>query len=48
MENIPEVVRTTATNVYELLLQLAAHIEKLEKDIVSLKAAIEANTDDFK
>lgn len=37
MENIPEVVRNTAKNMYELLLQLAAHIEKLEAENKTLK-----------
>lgn len=37
MDNIPEVVRNTAKNMYELLMQLAAHIEKLEEENRSLK-----------
>lgn len=38
MENIPEVVRNTAKNMYELLMQLAAHIEKLERENAQLKS----------
>ena len=37
MDNIPEVVRNTAKNMYELLMQLAAHIEKIEAENKSLK-----------
>lgn len=37
MENIPEVVKNTAKNMYELLMQLAAHIEKIEAENKSLK-----------
>lgn len=43
MENIPEVVRNTAKNMYELLLQLAAHIEKIEAENKQLKAENERN-----
>ena len=43
MENIPEVVRNTAKNMYELLMQLAAHIEKLEAENAELKAENERN-----
>lgn len=35
--NIPEVVKNTAKNMYEMLMQLAAHIEKLEAENKSLK-----------
>lgn len=48
MENIPEVVRNTAKNMYELLMQLAAHIEKIEAENAELKAKLEATQDDFK
>jgi hypothetical protein len=41
--NIPEVVRTTAKNMYELLMQLASHIEVLEKENADLKAKYESN-----
>lgn len=41
--NIPDVVRTTAKNMYELLLQLASHIETLEKENAELKANNESN-----
>lgn len=36
-QNVPDVVRNAAKNMYELLLQLASHIEKLEKENKSLK-----------
>lgn len=42
MENIPEVVRNTAKNMYELLMQLAAHIEKIEYEKSELTAKLEA------
>lgn len=36
-QDIPTVVRNTAKNMYELLMQLAAHIEKLEAENNILK-----------
>ena len=45
-QNIPEVVRNTAKNMYELLMQLAAHIENLEKENTALKESYEQRTDD--
>lgn len=48
MENIPEVVRNTAKNMYELLVQLAAHIEKIEKENAEMRETLEANNDDLK
>lgn len=36
-QNIPEVVRNTATNMNGLLLQLANHIEQLEAENKILK-----------
>lgn len=47
-QNIPEVVRDTAKNVYALLMQLASHVEKLEADIADLKTKLEVHADDFK
>lgn len=46
--NIPEVIRTTANNMFELLTQLADHIEKLEKENNELKLVINRKSDDFK
>jgi hypothetical protein len=43
--NIVEVVRTTAKNMYEMLMQLAGHIETLENENSELKAKL---SDDFK
>ena len=36
--NVAEVTKTTAKNMYELLMQLANHIEKLEAELTELKA----------
>jgi hypothetical protein len=41
--NIPEVVKTTAKNMYELLMQLSSHIETLEKENAELKAKYESD-----
>ena len=35
--NVVEVTRSTATNMYELLMQLAAHIETLTAENTELK-----------
>jgi len=43
--NIVEVVRTTAKNMHEMLMQLAGHIEALEAENLELKAKL---SDDFK
>jgi cell division protein FtsB len=44
MENvdIPQVIKTTAKNMYELLMQLSSHIENLEKENQQLKAENES------
>lgn len=34
--NVAEVTKTTAKNMYELLMQLASHIEKLEAENAAL------------
>lgn len=36
--NVSEITKTTAKNMYELLMQLANHIEKLEAELAELKA----------
>jgi hypothetical protein len=43
--DIVESTQTTARNIYELLLNLAAHIRKLEAENASLKARL---SDDLK
>jgi hypothetical protein len=40
--NVAEVTKTTAKNMYELLMQLADHIEKLEAHIAELKERVTA------
>ena len=46
--DVAEVTRTTAKNMYELLLQLASHIEKLEAENSELKRNLELHQDDLK
>jgi hypothetical protein len=46
--DVAEVTRTTAKNMYELLLQLASHIEKLEAENSELKRKLELHQDDLK
>lgn len=46
--NIPEILRTTAKNMSEMLFQMAMHVEKIEKENAELKAQLETNQDDFK
>jgi len=46
--NVAEVTKTTAKNMYELLLQLASHIEKLEAENAELKRKLELHEDDLK
>jgi hypothetical protein len=46
--NVAEVTRTTATNMHDLLMQLASHIEKLEADNAELKRKLELHEDDLK
>jgi uncharacterized protein (UPF0335 family) len=46
--NIVNITKDTAKNMYEMLMQLAAHIEKLEAENAELKQKIEAQSDDFK
>lgn len=36
-QDIPAVVKHTAKNMYELLIQLSAHIEKIEAENKTLK-----------
>jgi len=46
--NVAEVTKTTAKNMYELLMQLANHIEKLEYENANLKQKLSAHDDDLK
>lgn len=46
--SIIELTKTTAKNMYELLLQLASHIEKLEAENIELKHKLELHQDDLK
>ena len=46
--NVAEVTKTTAKNMYELLLQLASHIEKIEAENAELKRKLELHQDDLK
>ena len=46
--NVAEVTKTTAKNMYDLLLQLASHIEKLEAENASLRQKLRAHDDDLK
>jgi len=46
--SIVELTKTTAVNLHELLMQLAAHIESLETENADLKRKLELNNDDLK
>ena len=46
--NVAEVTKTTAKNMYDLLMQLASHIEKLETENADLKKKLSAQDDDLK
>ena len=46
--NVVEVTKTTAKNMYELLMQLANHIEKLEAENADLKKKLSLHDDDLK
>jgi uncharacterized protein (UPF0335 family) len=43
--HISEVVRTTAKNMYEMLMQLASHIEALEAENQNLKSQVKNDTE---
>jgi uncharacterized protein YceH (UPF0502 family) len=40
--NIADITKTTAKNMYELMMQLANHIEALEAENAELKQKLEA------
>jgi hypothetical protein len=46
--NVAEVTKTTAKNMYELLMQLANHIEKLQAENEDLKKKLRLHDDDLK
>jgi hypothetical protein len=46
--DIKEVVKTTAKNMYEMLLQLAAHIETIELENARLKELLKVYTHEIK
>jgi hypothetical protein len=46
--NVAEVTKTTAKNMYELLMQLANHIEKIEAENSDLKQRLSLHHDDLK
>ena len=41
--SIIELTKTTAQNIYEMLMQLASHIEKLEAENADLKKKLSAH-----
>lgn len=46
--NIPEILRTTAKNMSEMFFQIAAHVEKVEKENAELRAELAKLEDDLK
>jgi len=46
--NIVDLTRVTAKNMYEVLMELATHIEKLQTENAELKRKLELNQDDLK
>ena len=46
--SIIELTKTTAQNIYDMLIQLASHIEKLEAENADLKKKLSAHDDDLK
>ena len=46
--NIVDLTRVTAKNMYEMLMELSNHIEKLQAENYELKRKLVAGTDDFK
>jgi hypothetical protein len=46
--NIVDLTRVTAKNLYEMLMEISNHIEKLQKENADLKHQLDAKTDDFK
>lgn len=46
--NIPEILKTTAKNMSEMFFQIAAHVEKLERENAELRAKLAELEDDMK
>ncbi len=46
--NIVDLTRVTAKNIYEMLMELATHIEKLQAENAELKQQLELHQDDLK
>lgn len=46
--NIPEILKTTAKNMSEMFFQIAAHVEKLERENAELRAKLAEHEDDLK
>ena len=46
--NIVDLTRITAKNMYEMLMELSAHIEKLQLENADLKRKLELQQDDLK
>lgn len=46
--DIVAITRSTAKNLYELMLELAIHIEKLEAENDELRRKLNSETDDLK
>jgi hypothetical protein len=46
--NITDLTRVSAKNLYEMLIQIADHIQVLQEENAELKRKIKAFTDDFK
>ena len=46
--NIVDLTRVTAKNIYEMLMELASHIEKLQTENAELKQKLELHQDDLK
>ena len=46
--NIVDLTRVTAKNLYEMLMEIANHIEKLQVENADLRHKINAKEDDFK
>jgi hypothetical protein len=46
--NIVDLTRVTAKNMYEMLMELSTHIEKLQAENAELKRKLELHQDDLK
>jgi hypothetical protein len=46
--NIVDLTRITAKNMYEMLMELSTHIEKLQAENAELKQQLELHQDDLK